>query len=323
MCAERAKETPEVPIERWTGRVREVKLGGNGRKEVIVGGAAALPFLHFEGTIPHRPVVAIEVQDMHPQGWPGHLRAAWGDVLNDPATWAKKAAEFGADVIALRLSSAHPESGNTGAAEAKVNVDKVLSATDLPLVVLGPEVPEKDNEVLVAASEAAKGERIALGNCIEKNYRTIAAACIADGHVAIGFTPTDINLAKQLNILLCELGIPVDSILIDPTSAALGYGLEYCYSVMERIRLAALSGDGMTAMPMIAHVGSETWQQKESRVAEGVPGSWGDLEERSRMWEAITATTLLHGGADIVVLRHPEVVEQVKGVIDELMGKTR
>jgi len=320
MGAQRVKELVEVPVEKWTGRVREVKLGGNGRKEVAVGGATTLPFLQFEGTISHRPAVAIEVQDMYPEDWPDHLEAAWGDVLKDPATWATKAAEFGADIVALRLGSAHPESGDTGAAEARINVDKVLSATDLPLIVLGPEVPEKDNEVLIAAAEVARGQRIALGNCIEKNHRAIAAACISDGHVAIGFTPTDINLAKQLNILLCEVGVPADSILIDPTSAALGYGIEYCYSVMERIRLAALAGEGMTAMPMIAHVGSETWRQKESRVGEGTPSSWGDLEERSLMWETITATTMLHGGADIVVLRHPKAVEQVRGAIDRLMG---
>jgi acetyl-CoA decarbonylase/synthase complex subunit delta len=257
---------------------------------------------------------------MYPEEWPERLKASWGHALNDPATWAKEAVECGADIVALGLSSAHPEGGDTGAAEARINVDKVLSATDLPLIVIGPEVPEKDNEVLIAASEVARGQRIALGNCIEKSHRAIAAACISDGHVAIGFTPTDINLAKQLNVQLCDVGVTADSILIDPTSAALGYGMEYCYSVMERIRLAALTGESMTAMPMIAHVGSETWRQKESRAGTGVPSSWGDLEERSVMWEAMTAATLLHGGADIVVLRHPKAVEQVRSTIDRLIG---
>ncbi|HEX78419.1 MAG TPA: acetyl-CoA decarbonylase/synthase complex subunit delta [Dehalococcoidia bacterium] len=310
----------EVPLEKWTGKIREVELGGNGRKSLVVGGAATLPFLHFEAAIPHRPAVAMEVQDIYPGGWSAHLEAAWGDALKDAGAWARKATEFGADLICLRLVSAHPESGNTGAAQAKATVDKVLSATDLPLIVLGPEVPEKDNEVLVAASEVAKGQRVALGPCLEKNHRTIAAACLADGHVAIAKTPIEINLAKQLNILLCDVGMPANSILMDPTTGALGYGLEYTYSVMERLRLAALMGDGMTAMPMICTVGEESWRQKESRAAQGVPASWGDIERRSLVWEELTALSLLHSGADIVVLRHPGVVERVKAAIDQLMA---
>jgi acetyl-CoA decarbonylase/synthase complex subunit delta len=181
-------------------------------------------------------------------------------------------------------------------------------------------VAEKDNEVLVAASEVARGQRIALGNCEEKSHRTIAASCIADGHVAIAKTPIEINLAKQLNILLCDVGLSPDAILMDPTTGALGYGIEYSYSVMERLRLAALGGDAMTAMPMICTVGEESWRQKESRVTEGVPQSWGDHQERALIWEQITASTLLNAGADIVVLRHPKTVALVKATIDKLVG---
>ena len=230
----------EIPTEKWTGKIHEVKLGGNGRKSVVVGGETTLPFLHFEGKIPNRPLIAIEIQDRNPTDWSPHLISAWGDVLSDPGAWAKKAVEYGADIIALRLRSAHPEEASTGADEAKKNVDMVLSAVDIPVIILGPGVVEKDNEVLVAASEAARGQRVALGNCEEKNHRTIAASCIADGHVAIAKTPIDLNLAKQLNILLCDIGLSPDSILMDPTTGALGYGIEYCYSVMERRRLAAL-----------------------------------------------------------------------------------
>ena len=310
----------EVPLEKWTGKVNEVRLGGNGRQAVVVGGEATFPFLQFEGAIPNRPTVAIEVLDVQPTGWPSQLAAAWGDVLADPALWAKKAAEYGADIIALRLKSAHPEEGDTGAEEAKKTVDKVLAAMDLPLIVLGPEVTEKDNIVLVAASEAARGQRIALGNCEEKNYRTIGAACIADGHVAIAKTPIEINLAKQLNILLCDLGVSPESILMDPTTGALGYGLEYTYSVMERLRLACLTGDGMTAMPMLCTVGEESWRQKESKSDIEVPVTWGELEQRALIWEEMTASILLNAGADIVVLRHPKTVEAIKATIDKLMG---
>jgi acetyl-CoA decarbonylase/synthase complex subunit delta len=310
----------EVPTEKWTGKIHEVKLGGNGRKSVVVGGENTLHFLHFEGTMPNKPLIAIEVQDRNPTDWSPHLVSVWGDVLSDPGAWAKKAVEYGADIIVLRLRSAHPEEANTGAPEAKKSVDTVLSAVDIPVIVLGPGVAEKDNEVLVAASEAAKGQRIALGNCEEKNHRTIAASCLADGHVAIAKTPIDLNLAKQLNILLCDVGLSQDSILMDPTTGALGYGIEYCYSVMERLRLAALGGDNMAAMPMFCTAGEETWRQKESKVTEGVPPTWGDHLERSLTWEGVTAIMLLNAGADIIVLRHPKTVTLVKASIDKLMS---
>ncbi|MDP2953869.1 MAG: acetyl-CoA decarbonylase/synthase complex subunit delta [Chloroflexota bacterium] len=310
----------ETPIEKWNGKVREVVLGGGKRKSVSVGGESTLPFLRFEGSLPHRPVVAVEIQDVPPQVWPQSLTQAWGDVIRDPAAWAKKAVEVGADLIVLTLRSAHPEEGNTGAAEATKTVAKVLEAVDLPLVVLGPEVPEKDNQVLVAVADATRGEKLALGFCVEKNYRTIAAACMANGHVAIAKTPIDLNLAKQLNVLISDLGLPLDAIIMDPTTGALGYGLEYTYSVMERLRLAALQGDNMTAMPMFCTVGAEAWRQKEARATEGVPQTWGEQGRRAIVWEEVTAVSLLMAGADIVVLRHPQSVAGVKAAIQKLMG---
>jgi acetyl-CoA decarbonylase/synthase complex subunit delta len=311
----------EIPIEKWTGKIKEVKLGGGGRKEVVVGGESTLPFLTFEGSIPNLPKIAIEVHDREPTGWAPPLLSAWGDAVKDPAAWAKKAAEFGADIIALKLLSAHPEGGNTGAAEAKATVDKVLSAVDLPLVVIGPGVAEKDNEVLTAVSEAARGQRVALGNCEEKNYRTIAAICISDGHVAIAKTPLDINLCKQLNIMLTDIGISLESILMDPDTGALGYGIEYGYSINERLRLAGLGGDAMTSLPIINNVGAEVWRQKEARAGEGVPDAWGDHEERAIIWEEVTATSVINAGCDIVIMCHPKAIEMVKATIDKLAGK--
>lgn len=310
----------EIPVEKWQGKVHEVKLGGNGRKSLVVGGETTLPFLRFEGAIPHPPAVAIEIWDKEPIDWSPHLKAAWGDVLKDPAAWAKKAAGYGASAISLRLRSAHPEEGDTKADHAKKVVAAVLAAVDLPLIILGPEVAEKDNEVLVAASEVARGQRVALGVCVEKNYRTIGATCLADGHVAIAKSPIDMNLAKQLNILLCDLGLAADSLLMDTTTGALGYGLEYVYSVMERLRIAALMGDKMTAMPIFNTAGEESWRQKESKAVEGVPASWGSHQERAILWEQITATALLNAGSDIIVLRHPRTVERVKAVIGKLFA---
>ena len=307
----------EIPTEKWVGKVQEVRLGGNGRKSMVVGGESTLPFLHFEGSVPNRPAVAVEIQDKEPDDWSSHLLSVWGDVVKSPAAWAKKAAEYRADLIVLRLRNAHPEQGNTGAKEAERVVAEVLSAVDLPLIVLGPDVIEKDNEVLLAVSEAARGQRIGLGNCIDKNYRAIAASCSANGHVAIAKAPNDVNLSKQLNILLHEVGLPLDSILNDPTTGALGYGLEYTYSVIERLRIACLTGDEMTSAPIICTVGEESWRQKESKATEGIPPSWGAHEERAITWESLTATTLITAGANIVVLRHPQTVELVKQALEK------
>jgi acetyl-CoA decarbonylase/synthase complex subunit delta len=316
----------DVPREKWTGTIREVTIGATGdqggtrTKTVTVGGEGTLPFLTFEGKIPHPPVLALEIQDRYPDDWSPVLRDLWGDVLNDPAAWAKQAEEYGADLIAVKLQSAHPEGDNTDAAHAADTVKAVLAATGLPLIVYGPGQAEKDNEVLVAAAEAAKGERIALGNCEDKNYRTIVAAALANDQLVVAKSPIDVNLAKQLNILINDMRLDLDRILMDPTTGALGYGLEYSYSVMERLRIAALTGDSMTQQPMICTVGEEAWRTKESKVNEGVPAAWGDWNKRSKNWEAVTATMLIHSGADIVVLRHPESVKRVRESIAQLIA---
>ncbi len=311
--------------ETWTGKILEVTLGagpdqgGTRGSTVTVGGESTLPFLHFEGEIPHKPVVAVEVLDRKPEDWSELLVQAWGDVMGDPAAWAARAEEAGAELIALTLDSAHPERGNTGAGEARATARKVLEATTLPLIVYGPGQPDKDNEVLVAVAEEAAGERVALGNCEEKNYRTVVAAALANNQVVIAKTPIDVNLAKQLNVLITDMRLERDRILVDPTTGALGYGLEYSYSVMERLRLAALGGDAALQLPLIVTVGYEAWRAKESRTAEGVPVEWGDWAQRGVLWEANTAVTLLETGADIVVLRHPDTIPLVKRAITELM----
>ena len=186
-------------------------------------------------------------------------------------------------------------------------------------MVFGPGQAELDNELLVAVAEATKGERLVLGICEDKNYRTIVATAMANGHLVNARTPMDVNLAKQLNILISDMGLPLDRIVMDPTTGALGYGIEYGYSVMERLRLAALQGDAMTQFPMIVTPGFEAWKTKEAKVGEGVPEAWGDWNARSINWETLTAVALLESGADIVVLRHPESVKRVKEAINELV----
>jgi len=316
---------PDVK-EAWTGNIREVTLGataaegGTRGRTVTVGGEGALPFLHFEGGMPNRPVVAAEVLDRAPDDWSSLLTEAWADVLADPAAWAKRAEELGADIVALVLDSAHSERGDTGADKARETVRSVLEATSLPLIVYGPGQRDKDNEVLVAAAEEAAGERVALGNCEDKNYRTIVAAALANNQLVVAKTPIDVNLAKQLNVLIGDMGMDADRIIIDPTTGALGYGLEYSYSVMERVRLAALTGDAVLQQPMVVTVGYEAWRAKEARTGEGVPEQWGDWARRAVLWEANTAVTLLGTGADIVVLRHPETIPLVAKAIDRLMA---
>lgn len=316
----------EIPLEKWTGKVREVTLGatpaqkGTRSKTITVGGETTLPFLHFEGSIPHPPVIAIEIQDSYPNDWSPVLLNAWGDVLKDPAEWAKKAEALGADLIMLKLRGINGDGSETTGAQAAAVAKAVLQATGLPLIVRGPGQAEKDNELLVAVAEAASGERLALGLCEDKNYRTIVAAALAHGHLVIASTPIDVNLAKQLNILISDMQMEPDRILMDPTTGALGYGLEYTYSVMERLRIAALTGDSMTQMPMICFAGEESWRQKESKVGEGVPAAWGDWTRRGVLWEAVTATALLEAGADIVSLRHPDTIGIVRKAIEQLMA---
>ncbi|MGQ9584695.1 MAG: acetyl-CoA decarbonylase/synthase complex subunit delta [Anaerolineae bacterium] len=318
--------TVQIPKEKWTGKVREVTLGatpekgGTRKKVVTVGGETTLPFLHFEGQIPHPPVVAVEVQDRHPADWAPALLEAWGDVTRDPAAWAAKAEETGADLIMLRLTGLNEAGQPTdGKAAAKVT-RAVLEATGLPLIVRGPGQAERDNELLVAVAEAAKGERVALGLCEDKNYRTIVAAALAHGQLVVASSPIDVNLAKQLNILISDMRMGLENVLMDPTTGALGYGLEYTYSVIERLRLAALTGDSMTQQPIICLSGEESWRQKESRVTEDVPEAWGDHRRRGKLWELLTATTLLEAGADIVTIRHPENVKLVQATVQKLMA---
>lgn len=317
----------EIPVEKWPGRVLEVTLGataaeGGTRSRVVkVGGENTLPFMLTDGEMPNPPRIAVEIADRYPNDWSPLLLEAWGDAAKDPAQWARAAEEAGADLVLLQLSLTRDGGKPTTAADAKSVTRAVLQATGLPILVFGPGQVDADNELLVAVAEEAAGERIVLGICEEKNYRTIVAAALANGHLVNGRTAMDVNLAKQLNILIADMGMPLDRIIMDPTTAGLGYGIEYGYSVMERLRLAALQGDKMTQLPMLVTPGFEAWRQKESKVGEGVPASWGDWRERAIIWETLTATNLILAGADILVLRHPETVRRVRASIERLMAR--
>jgi acetyl-CoA decarbonylase/synthase complex subunit delta len=311
----------------WPGAVREVTIGatvaegGTRSHTVTVGGEKGLPFMHFEAEMAHPPLIAIEIADRYPQDWSPLLLEAWGaDVAGDVARWARAAEEEGADLLQLSLSLNDAEDNPTTPQQAVASVQRVLQASALPLLVYGPGQAEADNELLLAVADAARGERIVLGICEDKNYRTIVAAAMANGHLVTARSPMDVNLAKQLNILINDMKMPLDRILMDPTTGALGYGIEYGYSAMERLRLAALQGDAMMQLPMIVTPGYEAWKTKESKVGDDVPEAWGDWRKRAVNWETLTAMTLLESGADIVILRHPEAVRRVRAAIDELMS---
>jgi acetyl-CoA decarbonylase/synthase complex subunit delta len=313
----------QVPIEKWSGKVREVTLGatraegGTRSRTLTVGGETTLPFLHFEGKIPHASAVAIEVRSRRPADWSPLLLDVWGAAVDNPAAWAVAAEAAGADAIALTLTL------EDSAADARAILRQVLGATGLPLLVFGPGQAEKDNELIVAAAEEGKGERLVLGVCEDKNYRTMVAAALAHGHLINSRTPMDVNLAKQLIILIRDMGLGLERILMDPSTGALGYGVEYGYSVMERLRIAALQGDSMTQQPMLVSPGEEAWKTKEAKVSAGVPPAWGDWGERALHWEALTAMTLIQSGADLVVLRHPESLQRVHRAVAALMAQAQ
>ncbi len=319
----------EILKEQWHGQVREVTLGatkeegGTRTRKVVVGGETAMPFMDFEGQMPNKPVIAIEINDRRPEDWSQLLLDEWGSVVDEPAQWAKAAEEAGAELLLLDLSLTDRD-GNSNTGENAVNtVRSVLESSGLPLIVFGPGQADVDNELLVPIGDAFSGERLLLGVCEDKNYRTIVAAAMANGHLVNARTAMDVNLAKQLNILISDMGLPLDQIVMDPTTGALGYGFEYGYSVMERLRLAALQGDSMTQMPMLVTPGQECWKAKESKVGKGVPEEWGEWLERAITWETLTSVMLIESGANIVVLRHPESLRRTKEAIDDLTRENK
>lgn len=311
--------------ERYSSRVGEVTIGatkeqgGTRSYTITVGGDATLPYLQFEGEVKNKPVVALEVVDVVPD-WNEIVKKPYQDVLDNPAEWAKKCVEYGADLIYLKLDGAHPDRANKSVEQCVATVKSVLEAVGVPLIVVGCGVAEKDNEVLTAVAEAATGENLLLGLAEEENYKSLTAACMVHKHSIIARSPLDINICKQLNILINEMNLPLNRIVIDPMIGALGYGIEYAYSIMERARLGALQNDKMLAMPMICTVGYEAWRAKESNASEADFPGWGDQEMRGIGWEAMTAAALIQAGASILLLRHPEALKKVKNNIEELMA---
>ncbi|MHC4562042.1 MAG: acetyl-CoA decarbonylase/synthase complex subunit delta [Planctomycetota bacterium] len=310
--------------EKWASAINTVTVGatadegGTRGSTLTLGGAAALPFLSFEGDLGNRTAIAVEVWDGGADGWPDQLKAAYGDVLSSPGEWAVKAVELGAEAICLRLMAAHPDSGDRSPEQCAETVTEVLQAVSVPLIIWGCGVDEKDNQILPVVSAAAKGENCLIGTAREKNYRTVVAVCLADKHKLLAESPLDINIAKQVNILCQDAGFPLEDMVVFPTTGALGYGIEYVYSIQERGRLAGLSGDALLSQPVLCDVGYEAWRVKEAKappfpsVTDETRDQWGV------MWEAATAAVLLQSGAELLVMRHPQAIDHVKSMIGRL-----
>ncbi|MCS7281274.1 MAG: acetyl-CoA decarbonylase/synthase complex subunit delta [Desulfobacterota bacterium] len=292
----------KLPKEGYTGVVREIVIG-KGDKTLKIGGENILPFHYFdEGKAPNPPRFALEVLDMEPHDWPDFLREPFGENLKDPVAWAKRCEEYGADAICLTLVSTDPAEKDTPPDVAVNLVQRLLSELKKPLIVYGCGDEKKDSEVLAKVAEACNGENLLIGPVQKENYEILGKAILDNGHAAIAQSPLDINLLKELNIKLCKT-LPPERVVIDPLSSALGYGIEYSFSIMERVKqIGIITKDTMTMMPLIANLGGECWKTKQAK----------ENKTQGILWEGITAITLLLAGANLLVLRHPETLKLVK-----------
>ena len=313
--------------EKWTNRIRTVTIGatpadGGTRGSVVtVGGETTLPFLTYEGEIPNRPVIAGVVADVVPPNWPDVLKEAIGGVIDSPADWARRLVdECKVDLISLKLIGADPAGANRSPGDCAKTVRAVLEAVDVPLIFWGCDDEEKDNDLLLECSQAARGERCLIGSATERNYRTIGAVGTADKHKVIAEAPVDINIGKQVNILLQDAGFSLNDVVMCQVTAALGYGFDYVFTIFERVRIAGLKGDQLMALPQIANVGWEAWKVKEAQQDEDILPGWGKLSLRGPLWEAASAVGYLHAGADILTLAHPQSIAAMRQAIDELMA---
>ncbi len=307
----------EITKETYAGSIKGITIG-KGDRAVTVGGQTSYPFYQFEGKMPHKPIIAMEIWDIVPEDWAEAAKAPFKDVYSDPAAWAKKCVEeFGAQAIVLQLKSTDPNDKDASPESAAATVKKVLEAIKVPLIVWGCAVPAKDGEVLKKVCEACQGENLIVGPVEEKNYKGIGAAAMGYGHTVISSSPIDVNLAKQVNILLENLGVSLDKVIVDPTTGGLGYGLEYSYSVMERLTMAAMTqGDDKLQNPMINNLGNEVWKCKEAKQTVADAPELGDPEIRAILMEAVGAVSYLVAGSSILIMRHPESIKLAKAFID-------
>ncbi len=319
----------EVAKAEWIGQIEEVTIGatsadgGTRDKPVTIGGEKSLPFYNFDCQMPYPPVISVDCFDM-PIPLAKAVRGYYADVMEDPGEWAKKnVREFGADMVTIHLISTDPTIKDTSAREAAKTVEEVLQAVKVPIVIGGSGNPDKDPAVLEAAAEVAEGERCLIASAnLNMDYERIAKATMDHGHVILSWTQLDINAQKTLNRYLFKLGVPREDIVIDPTTAALGYGLDYAFTNIERMRIAALKGDADLAFPISCGITNawgarEAWM-KDSPIRED--SDWGPSAYRGPLYEIVTGLTLGIAGGDMFMMMHPKAADAVKRVTQMLFG---
>lgn len=318
--AVRASKVPVASyIKKYTGAIRETTLG-NGANTITIGGEATMPFQLFEGSMANKPRIAMDIVDIDPKEWPQTLRRHFEDVIDNPVAWAQKCIkEYSAEAICISLVSTDPNGMNRGSAEAAKTAAEVINSIDVPTIVWGCGNPEKDTDTLREITSLIGDKKVCLAPLEDSNYRSLGATAMAFQHPIVAASPIDVNLAKQLNILLQNLGVNLENVMIDPSVGALGYGIEYTYSVMERIRQAALmQQDEKLQVPIICNLGREVWKAKECRMPSDA--LIGDQETRSILMEAITASCMLMAGGELMIMRHPKSINLTKAVIEGLMA---
>ena len=319
-------------VQTYPGKITEVKLGatkaegGSRGRTLVIGGATSPAFYLFEEVPPNPPVVSVDVFDIKIR-LPKALRTAVKEVMGDPAEWAKMAVDkFEADAVTLHLLSTDPLINDASPSQAAKTIEEVLQAVDVPIIVGGCGDPKKDSEVFRKAAEVASGERVVLSSVTPDMADAgllgdVAKAADEHGHAVLAFTALDLNRAKEMNRRLYEF-LPRDSIVMDLTTAALGYGLEYSFSIHERARLAALMGDSELQHPTLSG-STNAWAAREAWLKLGP--EWEPRELRGPIWETITALTLLLAGVDMFMMMHPAAVHTMKQVIKNLtsLGKAK
>ena len=316
---ERATKVPASSYSQaYSGAIREVSMG-HGDNEIVIGGEEVLPFHLFEGEMPNKPRIAMEVLDIRPDNWPSTLTKYFDDVMDNPVAWAQKCVnEYKADAINIYLIGTDPNEADKSSADAAKDAAAVVEAVDVPIIIWGCGNNEKDTETLREVTSLIGDKKVCLAPLEDANYRAVGATAMAFQHTMVPASPIDVNLAKQLNILLENLGVSLDKVLMDPSVGALGYGIEYTYSVMERIRIAALTQkDEKLQVPVICNIGREVWKAKEVHLPSD--DLLGDQENRGIMMEALTASCMMVAGGELLIMRHPKAINLAKSLINGLM----
>jgi acetyl-CoA decarbonylase/synthase complex subunit delta len=309
----------EIPKQDYSGDIKATTLGV-GDKAVTVGGENSYPFHTFEGDMPNAPKIAMEIWDKDPgEDWAEAAKEPFKDVLGDPVAWAKKVLEYEPDLLVIQCQSADPNGDNAPPEEVADRVKAVVDEVDVPVVVWGTYNHEKDIEVMRLVAEKCQNKNLIIGPVEEGDHKQIGATAMGYNHTIASSSPIDVNLAKQLNILLGNLGVKAEKIIIDPTTGGLGYGLEYTYSIIERIMMAALTQeDDKLQLPIICNMAHEVWKTKEAKLSEEEAPELGDASKRGVLMEAVTAVSLLMAGANVLVMRHPEAVKLVRNFISQM-----